>query len=81
MKAGSTQAKQKREISQSERDWAYAKRRLAMGANPDEVVQAIAEYRPHKWKPADYARRTVLKAKAELDALASSAETRDQPDR
>ncbi len=81
VKASSMNPKVKREISQSERDWAYAKRRLAMGANPDEVVQAIAEYRPEKWNPRDYARRTVLKAKAELDALASSAEIRDQRDR
>ena len=81
VKASSTERKVKGEISQSERDWAYAKRRLAMGAHPEEVVQAIAEYRPEKWNPANYARRTVEKAKAELDALASGAETRDQRDR
>ena len=79
--AGSTNPKVKKEISQSERDWAYAKRRLAMGANPDEVAQAIAEYRPEKWNPANYARRTVEKAKAELEAVDSAAEARNQRDR
>ena len=50
-KAGSSEAKPNKEISQSERDWAYAKQRLAMGADPEEVVQAITEYRPDKWNP------------------------------
>jgi hypothetical protein len=81
VRAGSTEPKLKREISQSERDWAYAKRRLSMGANPEEVVQANAEYRPEKWNPADYARRTVEKAKQELEAAESNMEARNQRDR
>jgi hypothetical protein len=53
--------------SQSERDWAYAKRALARGLGPEEVMSDIAEFRAcDKWDPADYARRTVTKAQAEL---------------
>ena len=80
-KAGSSEAKPKKEISQSERDWAYAKQRLAMGADPEEVVQAITEYRPDKWNPEDYARRTVEKAKAELQSAGSAEEARNPLDR
>ena len=61
-KAGSTQTRPKGELSQSELDWAYAKRKLAMGVDPEEVIQAIAEYRPDKWNPEAYAKRTVEKA-------------------
>jgi len=53
--------------SQSERDWAYAKRALARGLPPEEVMRDIAEFRANdKHDPADYARRTVTKAQAEL---------------
>lgn len=62
-----------RELSQSERDWAYAKRALARGLPPEEVMRDIAEFRAHeKHDPQDYARRTVTKAQAELNAQASS---------
>jgi hypothetical protein len=62
-----------RELSQSERDWAYAKRALARGLPPEEVMRDIAEFRAHeKYDPDDYARRTVTKAEAELNAQASS---------
>jgi hypothetical protein len=67
-KASSTHPKSEGHISQSERDWAYAKRRLSMGADPEEVIQAITEYRPDKWKSEAYARRTVEKALAELNS-------------
>jgi hypothetical protein len=80
-KAGSSKAKPSKEISQSERDWAYAKQRLAMGADPEQVVQAITEYRPDKWNPGDYARRTVEKAKAELQSTGSPEEARNPLDR
>ncbi len=61
------------ELSQSERDWAYAKRALARGLAPEEVMRDIAEFRAHeKNDPEDYARRTVNKAQAELNAQASS---------
>ena len=58
--------------SQSERDWAYAKRALARGLSPEEVMRDIAEIRADdKYDPADYARRTVTKAQAELKNASS----------
>jgi RepB DNA-primase from phage plasmid len=54
--------------SQSERDWAYAKRALARGDDFEEVVRKIADFRfDDKPSPESYARRTVTKARAELD--------------
>lgn len=62
-----------RELSQSERDWAYAKRALARGLAPEEIIHDIAEFRAHeKHDPEDYARRKVTKARAELDTGISS---------
>jgi len=53
--------------SQSERDWAYAKRALARGDDFEEVVRKIADFRfDDKSSPESYARRTVTKARAEL---------------
>jgi hypothetical protein len=53
--------------SQSERDWAFAKRALARGDDPDVVVQRIADYRAEdKADPNYYARRTVMKAQTAL---------------
>jgi hypothetical protein len=52
-----------------------------MGANPEEVVQAITEYRLDKWNPGDYARRTVEKAKATLESAGSAEEARNPLDR
>jgi hypothetical protein len=50
-------------ITQSEHDWAYAKRALARGDSPDSVVAAIAQYRAgQKTDPRTYAKRTVTKA-------------------
>ena len=54
--------------SQSEADWAYAKRALARGDNPQDVIRRIADFRADdKYAPESYARRTVTKAQAELD--------------
>jgi len=54
-------------LSQSEHDWAYAKRALARGDDPEEVMRRIADYRSHdKDDPNYYARHTVMKAQAEL---------------
>ena len=51
------------EISQSERDWAFVRGELRKGAAEEELVAVLAERRSgDKWKPADYARRTVRKA-------------------
>src|SRR5258708_30723831 len=54
-------------LSQSEHDWAYAKRALARGDEPEEVIRRIAQYRSNdKSNPRDYATRTVTKAQADL---------------
>ena len=49
--------------SQSEADWAYAKRALARGDNTEQIIQRIADYRADdKADPWYYARLTVIKA-------------------
>ena len=54
-------------LSQSEHDWAYAKRALSRGDDPEAVTQRIADYRAQdKSDPIYYARHTVTKAQAEL---------------
>jgi hypothetical protein len=54
--------------SQSEQDWAYAKRALARGDDPDFVIKRIADYRSEdKADPDYYARHTVEKAQAHLE--------------
>ena len=54
-------------LSQSEYDWAFAKRALARGADPEEVIRKIAQFREgEKHDVLDYARRTVTKAQADL---------------
>ena len=53
--------------SQSEADWAYAKRALARGDNPDQIIRNIADYRADdKADPTYYARLTVIKAQLDL---------------
>ena len=53
--------------SQSEADWAYAKRALARGDNADQIIQRIADYRADdKADPYYYARLTVIKAQLAL---------------
>lgn len=52
-----------RKISQSERDWAYAKRALARGSPPAHVAASIAKFRRGEKSDAlAYANRTVQKA-------------------
>jgi hypothetical protein len=54
-------------LSQSEHDWAYAKRALARGDDSEVIIQRIADYRSDdKNDPDYYARHTVMKAQAEL---------------
>jgi hypothetical protein len=67
--AGGRQASSPRQpLSQSEHDWAYAKRSLAKGIPADDVARQIADFRRYdKHNPEDYARRTVEKAQAQLD--------------
>jgi hypothetical protein len=55
-------------LSQSEHDWAFAKRALARGDDPEEIIRRIADYRKDdKPDPTYYARLTVGKAQAELE--------------
>jgi hypothetical protein len=62
-------------LSQSEHDWAYAKRALARGDDPEEVIRRIADYRSEdKADPHYYARHTVTKAQAELRRINSTHE-------
>jgi DNA primase RepB-like protein len=68
-------------LSQSEHDWAFAKRALARGDDPEVVIQRIADYRSQdKTDPIYYARHTVMKAQAEL-APQSENERPEQGDR
>ena len=56
----------KQTSSQSERDWAFAKRALARGDDPEDIVRRIAKYRAaDKPDPLYYARLTVQKAQAQ----------------
>jgi RepB DNA-primase from phage plasmid len=65
--AARTASTEPRPLSQSEHDWAFAKRALARGADPEEVIRNIAQFREgDKSNSLDYARRTVMKAQAEL---------------
>jgi hypothetical protein len=54
-------------MTQSERDWAFAKRALARGDDPEEVIRRIADYRAEEKHP-NYARHTVEKARAALNS-------------
>ncbi len=62
--------------SQSEHDWAYAKRALARGDNPEEVIRRIADFRAEdKPSPEYYARHTVEKAMSALKCPLSYSTT------
>ena len=56
-------------LSQSEHDWAFAKRALVRGDAPELVIKRIADFRSNdKADPDYYARHTVQKAQAELES-------------
>jgi len=60
-------------LSQSEHDWAFAKRALMRRVPPDQVIERIAEFREgEKHDPLDYARRTVAKAQQMLGSRAKA---------
>jgi DNA primase RepB-like protein len=66
-------------LSQSEHDWAFAKRALARGEEPEQVIRQIARYRASdKSNPENYARLTVTKAQAELQHESGHANSTDQ---
>jgi hypothetical protein len=55
-------------LSQSEYDWAFAKRALARGEEPEDVIRQIARFRAgDKSDPDYYARHTVTKALREIE--------------
>jgi hypothetical protein len=57
------------EVTQSERDWAYARRALARGESPDKVRAAISVFRAgQKADVNQYAERTVRKAMESLES-------------
>jgi len=59
-------------LSQSERDWAFARRALARGEPEESVIAAIASYRRYeKHNPQYYAEHTVQKAVQSLRVQAS----------
>ena len=62
-------------LSQSEHDWAYAKRALARGDDPEEVIRRITDYRGDE-KHANYARYTVEKAQRQLNAVSGPQHSR-----
>ncbi len=63
-------------LSQSEHDWAFAKRALARGDQPEEVIRRIAQHRAtDKSNPEYYARHTVEKAVAELEGTSRNVTT------
>ena len=65
---GRKQAASSSPLSQSEHDWAYAKRALARGDAPELVIQRIADYRSEdKADPKYYADHTVARARAQLE--------------
>jgi len=65
-------------LSQSERDWAYAKRALARGEPEDMIVSAIATHRRFdKHNPQAYAQLTVRKAAESLRAQAQQDRASD----
>ncbi|HET9377771.1 MAG TPA: DNA-primase RepB domain-containing protein [Chthoniobacterales bacterium] len=68
-------------LSQSEHDWAFAKRALARGDSPETVVRRIAQHRStDKSNPEYYARHTVEKALAELATPATQPRSNSSPD-
>jgi hypothetical protein len=80
---GGRQSSPRGDLSQSERDWAFAKRALARGDDTEEVIRRIADYRSEdKHDPEYYARLTVSKAQEELKRSADnpSPELRERID-
>jgi hypothetical protein len=74
-----TASTEPRGLTQSEHDWGFAKRALARGVDPEDVVQRIATFREgDKHDALDYARRTVTKAQAELRPDGSGQDSDDR---
>jgi hypothetical protein len=68
-----------RQLSQSEHDWAYARRALARGDDPEDIIRKIADFRSgDKSDPVYYARLTVGKAQAHLTSRTSAGKREEQ---
>lgn len=66
--------------SQSEADWAYAKRALTRGDDVEEIIRRIADYcADDKADPAYYARLTVIKAQLSFVSPEGDGPARQQP--
>jgi len=68
---------QTKSLSQSEHDWAYAKRALARGDDPEEVIGRIADYRAEEKHP-NCARYTVEKARAALNSTRTDVQSQPE---
>jgi|SRR5579859_377460 len=67
-------------LTQSERDWAYAKRALARGDDPEEIMRRIIQYRAgEKHDPEYYARLTVTKAQSHLKQRSDDTPAPNEP--
>jgi hypothetical protein len=70
------------QLSQSERDWAYAKRALGRGEPERRVTEEIERYRiGQKHDPQDYARRTVRKAVSQLEPVSGGKGRPDEEEK
>jgi hypothetical protein len=68
-------------LSQSEHDWAFAKRALARGDDPEVVIQQIADHRSgEKSDPQYYARLTVTKALIDMNRPAPAENRSLEPE-
>lgn len=68
--------------SQSEHDWAYAKRALARGEPPEQIAANIARFRAgEKHDTNSYAQRTVAKASIGMSGVLHGPEEESTPDR
>jgi hypothetical protein len=68
------------QITQSERDWAYAKSHLANDESPEALIRVIAHFRQDKANPDYYSRQTVTRAYASV-ALSRGDKPADVQDR
>ena len=69
-------------VSQSEKDWAYANRALARGEPEDAIIAALANHRRYnKHDPRYYAELTVRKAAEARNSERGAAQRTVQPER
>ena len=66
MRSNSSPHRSGGDTSPSGLDWGWAKDQLREGVSPDDLEIRLAQARPDKRDPADYAKRTVARAKESL---------------